>query len=369
MTTIPLFKVSTNVSGALENIKGVLESGYVGQGWWCSEIERRFSEIMQRERVLYVNSGTSALQLAFHLAGAGPGTEVISTPITCLATNAAIVANGASIVWADVDPSTGNIDPESVARLMTAKTRAVVGVNWGGRVCRFDDIRKLVRGVTLIEDAAHSMCASSTDKGDITCYSLQAIKHTNSADGGLICTPSAALHERAKLLRWFGLDRSRSDAMRCYQPVSEVGWKFQGNDVLAALGVANLVGLEDRVAAHRANAEWFSRRLANVPYVTIPPSDPASSWWLYTIKVSSPARFETFMAAQGVAVSQVHARNDLYSCFNRDTLYPLSGVSAFASHQTNIPVGWWLTEKDLEIIAVAIEAWAKTPAASWSAES
>jgi dTDP-4-amino-4,6-dideoxygalactose transaminase len=363
---IPLFKVATNVETALANVRGVLESGYVGQGKWCERFEEAVKTVTGHERLLYLNSGTSALQLAVYLSGAGPGCEVISTPITCLATNAAIVANGAKIVWADVEPDTGNMDMADAASKVTSRTRAIIGVDWGGRVCKFDQFRRAIRGVSLIEDAAHALLATGEGRGDFACYSFQAIKHLNTADGGALVCPSTAIHERAKLLRWFGLDRTRSDAMRCYQPVNESGWKFQGNDVLAAIGCANVPGLQERVMAHRANADWFATRLAGTAYIRRPPPDFLSAWWLYTIKVSNPAVFEGFMAAKGVAVSQVHARNDLYSCYNPYKVDNLPGVDSFSAHQTNIPVGWWLTEDDRECIARAIEDWAKTPAAVWS---
>lgn len=364
---IPLFKVACNVEKAVENVRSVLSSGYVGQGKWCEQFERDISSLTGHGHLLYLNSCTSALQLAFHLAGAGPGTEVISTPITCLATNSSIVANGAKIVWADVDPITGNIDLNDAARKVTHRTRAIVGVDWGGRLVRFDELRKKVRGVTLIEDAAHALgsVGASDSRGDMVCYSFQAIKALNTADGGALALPSAALYERAKLLRWFGLDRTRSDAMRCYQPVAEVGWKFQGNDVLAAIGCANFDGTAKLIRRQQENAEWYGSALSGVPNVLLPPSDPCSSWWLYTIRVSNPAAFETFMAAQGVMVSPAHARNDLYGCFREFRGDSLPGVDEFSAHQVNIPVGWWVTPEDRESIANHIRLWSLTKDAQW----
>ena len=364
---IQLFKVACNVDGALENLKAVLSSGYVGQGKFCDQFERDVAAMLGHQRALYLNSCTSSIQLALHLAGAGPGTEVVSTPITCLATNSSIVANGAKIVWADVDKRTGNLDLNDAARKVTHRTRAIIGVDWGGRLVRFDELRKKVRGVTLIEDAAHAFgsIGANDSRGDMICYSFQAIKLLNTADGGALVTPSAALHERAKLLRWFGLDRTRSDAMRCYQPVSEVGWKFQGNDVLASIGCANLSLVKESLYLHQKNAAWYYDALSLVPYIRLPEPDPASSWWLYTIQVSNPAAFETFMAAQGVMVSPAHARNDLYECFRAFRSTDLPGVDEFAGHQVNIPVGWWLTDSERDAVVAAVRLWSSQPEARW----
>lgn len=365
---IPLFKVACEEEAALDNIGDALASRYVGQGQWCDRLEDGLCDLLARPRVLYLNSGTSALQLAYHMAGVGPGTEVISTPITCLATNSSIVKLGAKIVWADVDPETGNIDPEDAVRRITSRTRAIVGVDWGGRVCDFGRIKSLTRGIAVIEDAAHAILSDGPARGDYVCYSLQAIKMLNTADGGALACPSAATHERAKLLRWFGLDRTTSNAMRCYQPVDEAGWKFQGNDVLAAIGCANLPKTKELSSKHRANAATLYAQLKGVPFVRIPTFDPLSDYWLFTIQVSSPARFEGYCAAKGVMVSQVHARNDIYGCFREFQRNDLPGVDTFAAHQVSIPVGWWLTEDDLQQVVQVVQSWAATPEARWSME-
>jgi dTDP-4-amino-4,6-dideoxygalactose transaminase len=364
---IPLFKVFTDTDAALANLKTVLESGYVGQGKWCSVFEEHLRELTDR-KLLYLNSGTSALQLAYHLAGVGPGTEVVSTPITCLATNTAIRSLGANIVWADVNPLTGNIDPTSAVRRITSNTRAIVGVDWGGRVCDFGTMRANSRGITLVEDAAHGLLSAGPERGDFIAYSFQAIKTLNTADGGGLACHSDATHERAKLLRWFGLDRTRSDAMRCYQPVHESGWKMQGNDVAAALGCANVAHAADLTTQQKKNATFLFDRLNLVPFVTLPPFDYGSAYWLFTILVSSPAKFEAFAAKHGVMASQVHARNDLYACFSGSRNGQLPGVDFFAAHQINIPVGWWLSEADVVQVVQVVKDWASTPEARWSME-
>ena len=365
---IPLFQVATNVEAALKNIEDALRSGYVGQGPWCEKLERQIKNECGSEHALYVNSGTSALKLAYKLAGVGPWTEVISTPITCIATNSAILELGARIVWADVDARTGNLSVEDAVRKVTPSTRAIVGVNWGGRQCNFTKLRELTRGITLIEDAAHCVMEPEGKGGDYVAYSMQAIKYLHSADGGVLVCPTAATYERAKLLRWFGLDRTRSDSMRCYQPIDETGFKMQGNDVLAALACANLDGLDDRQKRQRDNAEAIWKALENVPNLLLPPHDHGCHYWLFTILVSSPPRFEEFARKRGVMVSQVHARNDLYGCFRAFFDPNLPGVDYFAAHQVSIPCGWWLDEGQCAQVVQTVQEWSKQPEARWSME-
>jgi dTDP-4-amino-4,6-dideoxygalactose transaminase len=221
--------------------------------------------------------------------------------------------------------------------------------------------------VTIIEDAAHAMGAKREkgEHGDFVCYSLQAIKHLTTGDGGILVCPGAALTERARLLRWFGLDRTRGDSMRCYQQVAEAGFKMQSNDIAAAIGLANLPSLAERVEKCRDNAAFFNTALGGLRNVDLPPPSAASAWWIYTIRVSSPVLFERFMAAQGVAVGQVHARNDTNPCFDNSAEMILPGVEAFADHQTNLPCAWHVTTQDRQRIVEAVTAWSKTPEARW----
>ncbi len=140
----------------------VLYSGYIGEGEEVKAFERELAARLGTPRVMTVNSGTSALHLACHMSVDGaPAAEIITTPITCIATNASIVHNGARIVWADVDPLTGNIDPAEIEPLITDKTQAVMMVHWGGNPCDIGRICGIGRanGVRVIEDAAHALGA------------------------------------------------------------------------------------------------------------------------------------------------------------------------------------------------------------------
>ena len=366
---IPLFQVAMS-EHARTMVAEVLTpksdgSLYIGEGPLCARFENEIAVTLGHERMLFVNSGTSALKLAIYLAGGRSGTEVISTPQTCLLTNTAILETGARIVWADIDPVTGNIDPNDVLRKITSKTVAVMAVDWAGRVCDFGVLRKFTRGISLIEDAAHAFGAKGPGHGDFICYSFQAIKHLTTGDGGGIVCPSLALHERGRLLRWAGLDRTRGDSMRCYQRISEAGFKMQSNDIAAAIGLANVTGAIDRVNRCRANAREYQQQLASVSNVKLPPPDDSASWWFFPIRVSKPIVFEAFMAAEGIAVGQVHARNDINPCFNDAVKGELPGAEEFSMHQTNIPCGWFIDKDQLDKIVRAVKKWSVTDDARW----
>jgi dTDP-4-amino-4,6-dideoxygalactose transaminase len=360
MITVPLFRPpAMDKELALRMISDAIDSKYIGEGPNCVELERQLASFLGHPRVLYMNSCTSALKLAFHLAGARPGTEVICTPMTCLATATAILETGASVVWADVHPETGNILAESVARMVRPNTVAVAAVDWGGRICNFNELREVTAGISLIEDAAHAFGANPGDKGrgDFICYSGQAIKHWTSADGGILVCPGAALFERARLLRWFGLDRTRGASMRCLQNVPEAGFKMQGNDILAAIGLASLVGIEERLRAHREHARAYYTKLSELRHVDVEEYDAGSANWFFGLKVKNQAKFIAHMARCGIEAGQVHARLDVQACFDGVRSDALPGLEAFSSRQVNIPCGSHLDDASVASVIQAVTAW------------
>jgi dTDP-4-amino-4,6-dideoxygalactose transaminase len=358
---IPLFKVAMHPS-AKEFVAHTLDSGYIGQGARVEEFEARFAQLVDAPYPpLTINSCTSALDLALHLIGIGPGDEVISTPMTCTATNTVVVTRHARIVWADVHPITGLIDPDDVARKITARTKAILAVDWSGRACDYAALRSF--GVPVIEDAAHALLTKFQGQsiaqtgGDYVCWSFQAIKHLTTGDGGALLPPSEQL-ERGRLLRWYGLDRRSSQSFRCDQNIREAGYKYHMNDIAASIGLANLPTVEAMVCAHRKNATWYHTRLVGLPCVTLPPPDEESSWWLYTLLVEDRNAFIAFLKEKGIESSPVHSRNDKHEAFTFPS-GPLPGVDFFAEHEVAIPVGWWVTEEKRDAISQAIIAWAE----------
>lgn len=349
---IPLFKVYMSPEAPARAAE-VLTSGYVGQGRQVEAFEAALGALLGTSQPpLTVNSCTSALDLALHLIGVGPGDEVITTPVTCTATNSPIVTRGAIPAWADVDPLTGLIDPADVARKITAKTRAIMAVDWGGALCDYPALKQC--GLPVIQDAAHSLTAGIG--GDYVCWSFQAIKHLTTGDGGALWCPPEQL-ERARLLRWYGLDRRSKADFRCEQNIQEAGYKYHMNDIAAAIGRANIGSVTALIARHWANAAEYHRALSDLPGVQLPPWDAGSAWWLYTLLVEDRAGFIAYLADHGIAASPVHARNDTHRAFHFPN-GPLPGVDHFAARNVAIPVGWWLSNADRQHIIERVRAWA-----------
>jgi len=344
---IPLFKVSMSES-VIEPLKKVLLSGYIGQGKKVEEFEKALAPWVGNPNCLSLNSGTSALHLALWLAGVKPGTNVITTPMTCTATNAPILALGASIIWADIDPWTGNIDPLDVARKITPETRAILAVHWGGYPCELDELSRISQkyGIPIIEDAAHAFDTKYKGKSigsisNYTCFSFQAIKHLTTVDGGLLVCSSHDDYRRGKLLRWYGIDREtpRRD-LRCEEDIVECGLKFHMNDVNAIIGIEQLKHVNKVLEAHRANADHYNVELKKLKRISLLRyhQDCSSSYWLYTIRARDRDMLQQFLAKQGIMASQVHIRNDQHTAF-KGFRRILPGVDEFAAEQISIPVG------------------------------
>ena len=350
---IPLFKVRMNekVSEALDP---VLLSGFIGQGPKVEEFEDELQEVLGTfTRPVTLNSCTNAIDLALELCGVGPGDEVITTPQTCFASQVGAIHRGAVLRWADIDPITGLMDPDTVGKLVTEKTKAIIAVNWAGRFCDFEALKKF--GVPVIEDAAHTWDAflidDDVERGDYICYSLQAIKFLTSGDGGILICPTEEKEAEARILRWFGLDRTKNESFRCTQNITRAGFKYHMNDINATIGLANLEGAFDSVCQSRYNAFEIITRVNNDKLI-MPYWDDSCSFWLFSMHVldGRKAEFQKYLEDNGIASSPVHYRNDLYDCTIRFAEGELPGVTEFDKTQVCIPNGWWVDDAALEHI-------------------
>lgn len=390
---IDLFKVFM-ADTAAEEVGKVLNSGYIGQGPKVDEFEENLKTYFNHDYVSTLNSGTSGLHLALHLLrkpikgtkvyhgaagvdidwpGLEDGDEVLATAMTCTASNWPILANGLKIKWVDIDPKTLNMDLDDLERKITPKTKAIMLVHWGGYPNDLDRIKEIQNNARLrfgfkpavIEDGAHSFGSEYKGKkigthGNLTMFSLQAIKHITSIDGGLLLSPYSELNKRARLIRWYGIDRDgdRKD-FRCEADIEEWGFKFHMNDVCATVGMENLKHVEEIVEKHRDNAKYYDNNLKNVPGITLLERKEGhdSAFWIYSMLVENRDGFYKHMHDNGIAVSQVHERNDKHTC-SYDYRTALPNLDRTIGKIVSIPVGWWVTKEDREYIVDCIkEGW------------
>lgn len=366
---INLFKVAMD-RGIDSPLLDVIHSGWIGQGSKVKEFELALSKKFNNDYCLSLSAGTHGLSLALKMAGVGPGDEVITTPLTCTATNMPILSRGANVVWADVKDDF-NIDPVSVKKKVTDKTKAILFVHWGGYPADLKEIRKVVYdtnpNICIVEDGAHTFGSIYADTiigdctySDFTMISFQAIKHLTCIDGGVLFTNSPKFYERGKLLRWYGINReSERTDFRCEEDIKEAGDKWHMNDVCAVVGLSNFKLAEKNVEKARSNASYYNEQLASLSGVTLTQTntDRLSSYWLYTIMVENRSEFCYMMADKGISVSRVHERNDIHTCFREFTDFkkPLLNLEKVMRKYICIPVGWWVTEEDREYIVESIK--------------
>lgn len=361
---IPLFKVFLPPRAALmPRLEQVFYSGQISEGPPVAEFERRFGNLVANQNVLSFYAGTAALHAALILAGVRPGDEVISTAMTAEPTNMAILHAGGKIVWADVDPANGNLAAAAVADKITARTRAIMLVHYGGIPAPLKAIRAVAaaRGIPVIEDAAHALGAryAGTPIGthsEFVIFSLQAIKHMTTVDGGMLACnrqdDMAALLARGRRFRWFGIDRA---APRTEVDVTEVGYKYHMNNVTACIGLVQLDHIAPIIARHIANGQYFDQALQDIPGLTLCRWDELAepSYWFYTVLVDRREDFSRHLSAHGIANSQAHKRNDQHSVF-ADNRAELPGLDIFYRRMIHIPCGWWVSDEQREYIADVI---------------
>lgn len=351
MKQIELFKVRMS-KYASEEVSKVLNSGFIGQGKKVEDFEDLlWKELNTETRPVTVNSCTSAIDLALELIGVSSGDEVISSPMTCFASQVGSIHRGATIRWADIDPITGLIDPASVEKLITEKTKAIICVNWAGKICDFTKIKSF--GIPVIEDAAHTwdvFDAKVNQRGDYICYSFQAIKFLTTGDGGLLICPKEKESD-ARLLRWFGLDRTKGQSFRCTQNISKAGFKYQMNDISATIGICNIPEAAESVKMHQTNSKYIIDNVKNENLV-MPEWDETCSYWLFSMHVLNGKKqeFVDYLLENGIVSSPVHFRNDMYDCTLKFKEGVLPGVDSFSQTQICIPNGWWLSRNDLEYV-------------------
>jgi dTDP-4-amino-4,6-dideoxygalactose transaminase len=307
-------------------VSDALDSRWVGQGPRVDVFENTFKKrFCPSNQVVSVGAGTDALHLAYVLADVRPDDEVICPLFTCTATNIPFLHMGARIRFADLQKDTLNIDPNHVRDLINEKTKAIVCVHYGGLPCDMDDLQRIADefGIPIIEDAAHALGATYRGKNvgeisDYTMWSFQAIKHITTGDGGMLAIKDKNKLEKAKRIRWFGINRAAKQGGIWENDIVEAGFKYQMNDIAASMGIAALEEF-DEVLAHRQKLLYFYQRelerFPDVRLIGLNKGDRTHAAWLCTILVENRHELQKKLVSYGIESNQMHFRNDRYTIF------------------------------------------------------
>lgn len=360
---IPLLKVFMP-SDIGSSVLGTLNSGQIAEGPKVAEFENQLGKHIGNKNVVVTNSCSGALMMALQMSGVGPGSEVITTALTCQSTNQPILQLGGKIVWADIQKETGNIDPNDVERKITTHTKAIIVMHWAGLPGNLNELNNIAKkyNIKLIEDAASAFGAEYNNSlignhSDFICFSFQAVKHLTTGDGGALIVKDEEYKKRAILLRNNGNDKkAKRTATNWYFDINESGWKFHMNDIAATIGIKQLKYQDNLLKKRKYNGYYLNSNLKNIPGLELleQKTDRLSAFWIFTILVDNREDFVRYLKENGIHSGIVHQRNDIHSLFKKYKTN-LPNLDYFADRMINIPVGWWIKKDELEYMVEVIK--------------
>lgn len=356
------------------DVKAVAEalcSGWLTTGPRVAEFEKAFAGWCGAREGVAVNSGTAALHAAMRAIRLQPGDEVIVPAITFAASaNAAIYEDGAP-VFADVEPDTMLIDPASVASKITAKTRAIVTVDYAGQPADYDALRALVQGrnIALIADTCHAPGATYKGRNagtlaDLSCFSFHPVKHLTTCEGGMTVTDDADMAAHMRRFRNHGIDsdhRTREKSGTHAYDMRELGYNYRLPDVQCALGLAQLTRLRGWVAARQRLAALYDQALSGVEFVKPLQTrkDRTHARHLYVVQLAEPIDRDRVFAqlrTDGIGANVHYAPVYLHSYYQqRGYAAGIAPVAETASSRLlTLPLFPAMAASDVERVVAAL---------------
>lgn len=352
---IPLYKPYMPPEIELSEI---LYSGSLTYGKWGRQFEMEIGNFIGNNRVLTTNSYNSALQIIISLFDLKHGDEVIASPMSCLASNQPFAAHGIKIVWADILPESGTLDPKSVRSEITNKTKLIVHNHFCGYPGYINEICLIgkEKGIVVIDDAIEAFGSSYDNKflgnqnTPITIFSFQTVRLPNTIDGGAITFQDDFLFEKAKLIRDYGIDRKKfRTSIGEIDPECDISLPGYGalmNEVSSFIGCKQMSVISDLLYKQKVNAlKWEKNiQINNLGDKILPPiSGAIPNYWVYGIFVSNKLEAIQRYRKIGFYASSVHLNNNRYSVFGKYKF--LRGVEEFFNKFLALPNGWWVNNE------------------------
>jgi len=348
-----LFKVYSPQEAIAIELENILKSGQLTSGVYARIFEKQLQEYIGNPYVMLTGSNTYASLIAMALCEIKNGDEVVASPMACLASNQPVLNFGGKLVWADIDPTTGTLDPDEVRKKITTKTKALLHYHWGGYPGYVDEINAIGKefDIPVIDDAIESF--GSEYKGNkmgnlntsITIFSFQTVRLPNSVDGGAIAFSNEATYKKALRMRDFGIDRATfRDSLgeiSTRSDISHLGYNAIMNELNAFIGSKVMEKTPPLIDLQRFNARYWDRYCKEAGYKTLGARTEINpNYWIYSFLTPNQIADLQKLRMEGYYASKVHLRNDYYSCFGKfdDSL---RGVKEFSQNQLSVPSGWW----------------------------
>lgn len=298
----------------LDAVADVLRNPILTTGEWVARFEQRFAERLGALHAVAVTSCTGALHLSLVALGVGPGDEVITTPMTFIATATSIIEAGARPVFVDVEPETGNLDAGQVEAAITDRTRAIMPVHLYGQMCDMRQLREIAdrHQLFIVEDAAHCVEGSRDgvcpgQLGDTACFSFYATKNLTCGEGGAIVTNDDALAENLRLLRLHGMNKNANDRHRegyTHWDMTLLGWKYNMDNIQAALLLPQMDRLEENWRRRQDLASYYEQRLWDIPNLSRPKTLAGvdHAWHLFPVWIGGGGRDRIIQELQNAGI-------------------------------------------------------------------
>jgi len=367
---IPVFKSVINTEAILKELKPVLDSGWIGLGPKTVEFEKKVSEFLGVSHFVATNSCTGALHMAIKSLDLPSGSRILTTPISFVSTNHAILYENYEPVFCDVNPKTGNIDENLIEdAIKQYDIKAIMVVHVGGYSCEMQVINEIAGryGVPVVEDCAHAFGSTynNSNVGDtpnVCAWSFQAIKNLPIGDGGGISTNDSGLYSFLNKTRWLGIDkdtvsRSSDSSYSWDYDVSHLGYKYHGNDITSTIGI---VGLREVRANNKRRKEIADYYLENINNNIIRPDykkNRKSSHHFIPFFFKDRECIYNKLIAENIFCGMHYKRNDLYSMYEDFIkINDCQNAEWFQNHEMTLPIHLGLTDIDLEKIVKVVNS-------------
>lgn len=360
----------------LDNIKGVFERQWLGLGPLVSEFEQKWTQRFETRNSVALNSGTAALHLALNAYNFKEGSEVLVPAMTFVSSAHAILYNRLKPVFVDINPKTLSMCATDLEKKLTSRSVAVITVHMGGHPCDMSNILDIAKtnNLKVIEDCAHNAGGKYKDQfvgtiGDLGCFSFEEKKNMTSGDGGMITSMDEDLIEEIKKIRWCGIDRDtwkriktqkigESDPMHWYYEVPKLGYKYNMNDLSAAIGLAQLKKLDFMNNDRTETLNKFIDALKDIDGIELGLDYKLkdSSYWLFLVRVKNRNKFINHMKLNGVSTGVHYMPLNLHPLYKEFTIELPETMSVWEELVT-LPLYVGMTEEDRNKVIDTIKSY------------
>ena len=368
---VPLFKPYLGKE-EIDALREVFETGWVGLGPKTVAFEEMFAKYIGTKIAIGVNSGTSALDLALKILDLEPG-EVLVPTITFAATAHVVEYNPQLRVrFTDVD-DTLCMDLDDLQTKLTAQTRAVIPVHVGGQACQMDKLIEIVHNynpdIKVIEDCAN--CTGGSYKirklgswGDFGCFSFESKKNMTTGDGGMITTDHTHLKDKLKRMRWFGVNKdtwarfSTGNGYSWYYEISDIGYKYNMNDIMAAIGIEQLKKLDQMNKAKNDVIRRYNEELESVDWLEIPSYYDLNdgAYWLYIIRVDDRDNLMDYLMQNDITTGVHFMPVHLHPYYQKKYVTELPKAEKIWKRIISLPLYYKMPDQAIEKVISTIKA-------------